>query len=88
MLKRELEVLQSVPGRLQPSHLEIKVTDRLVELYHREEILEKQRSRVDWLTHGDKNTKYFQSRAALRRKKQNIYVSKTWWTVDRRRGRD
>ena len=48
------------------------MTDRLVELYHKEEILEKQRSRVDWLTHGDKNMKYFQRRVALRRKKNRI----------------
>ncbi|XP_073353561.1 uncharacterized protein [Aegilops tauschii subsp. strangulata] len=46
-LTKQLEVLKNVLGRTEPSHLEIKVVDRLVELYHMEEILSRQRSRVD-----------------------------------------
>ncbi|XP_073355427.1 uncharacterized protein [Aegilops tauschii subsp. strangulata] len=71
-LAKQLEVLKNVPGRTEPSHLEIKVVDRLVELYHREEILSRQRLRVDWLTYGDNNTKYFQQRASMRRRKNKI----------------
>ena len=38
-LKRDLEILRGVPGRLGPSHDELKISERLVELYYREEIL-------------------------------------------------
>jgi hypothetical protein len=53
-LKEELERLQSDPTRIGPSHAEIKVTDRIVELSHREEIMWQQRSRIQRLTAGDK----------------------------------
>ena len=52
-LKREAEILQSVPGRVSPSLREIKINERLLELYYREKIMQKQISRVDWLTAGD-----------------------------------
>jgi hypothetical protein len=71
-LKDELERLQSVPGRLGPTHAEIKVTDRLVELNHREEIMWRQRSRVQWFAAGDKNTRFFHMRASKRKKKNRI----------------
>ena len=46
-LKKQLTVLREIQGRSGPSHAEVKVTDRLVELYHREEILWRQRARLD-----------------------------------------
>ncbi|XP_073363662.1 uncharacterized protein [Aegilops tauschii subsp. strangulata] len=56
---------------------EIKdIEDQLHELYEREEVYYKQRSRVDWLTDGDQNTKYFQNRASQRKWKNTIKALK------------
>ena len=52
-----------IPGRYAPTHAEVKIADRLVELFHREEILWRQRARLEWLAHEDKNTYFFRLRA-------------------------
>jgi hypothetical protein len=59
--KEELDKLQSDPHRSGPSHAEIKITDRIVELNHREKLMWQQRSRIRWLTVGDKKTSFFPS---------------------------
>lgn len=71
-LNKELDRLRSDPLRTMPSHEEIKVVDRIVELNHREEIMWKQRSQIMWLTVGDKNTRFFHLRASQRTRKNHI----------------
>jgi hypothetical protein len=68
-LKQELVRLYSLPMRVGPSHVEIKIGDRLVELYHWEEIMWKQRSQIEWLSQGGK---FFHQRASMRRRKNMI----------------
>jgi hypothetical protein len=61
---------------LGPSHVEVKLNDHLLELYHREEIMWRQMSRVQWLSEGDKNSKFFHQRASMRRPK-NLMKART-----------
>ena len=48
------------------------ITDRMNELLYQEEMLWMQRSRITWLKEGDRNTKYFQSKAVWRARKNKI----------------
>lgn len=56
-LQADLEALQADPNRQGPSHVELKIVERNMELNHREELLWKQKARIQWLAEGDKNTR-------------------------------
>ena len=49
-----------------------RVTDKMNELLYHEEMMWMQRSRITWLKEGDRNTKYFQSKAVWRARKNKI----------------
>ena len=64
-LKKELERLQSDIARIGPSHVEIKINDRLIELYLCEELMRRQRPCVEWLAAGNQNSLFFHMRVSM-----------------------
>jgi hypothetical protein len=71
-LQRELEIMWELQNRVGPSTREEDVKTRLTELLDQEEVMWQQRSRVQWLAAGDKNTRFFHLRASQRRRKNKI----------------
>jgi hypothetical protein len=48
------------------------VDERIAELGYREEVMLRQRARVQWMAEGDKNPKLFHHKANYKRKKNKI----------------
>ena len=48
------------------------LSKRMDDLQQKQEICRAQWSRINWLKHGDKNTKFFHSKATQRRRKNYI----------------
>ena len=74
-LKQKQDRLQQLESlnMLHDTAAEISVVRKeLNELYIREEIMWNQRSRVLWLQHGDRNTKFFHASASQRQQKNKI----------------
>ena len=61
------------------------VSKNLDALLRKQEIYLAQRSRIPWLKHGDKNTKFFRSKASQRRRRNHIQSLKNaddMWVED------
>ena len=50
----------------------LRVSKQLNDLLLKQEIFWRQRSRVSWLKHGDRNTKFFHSKTSQRRQRNYI----------------
>ncbi|XP_073360453.1 uncharacterized protein [Aegilops tauschii subsp. strangulata] len=72
-MERQLASIRASPPSPASLSEEKHIESQLCELFEREEIMECQRSRVDWLKAGDHNTEFFQARASARRRRNRIH---------------
>jgi len=71
-LRRELEEVRGQSLGSGPSRHERQIMARMSEMLSREEIMERQRARLDWLKDGDRNTAMFQAKSRARAKRNTI----------------
>lgn len=57
------------------------VTNHINEQLVREEIMWRQRSRVEWLKNGDRNTSFFHHKASCRRRRNEVEGLVDFWQV-------
>jgi hypothetical protein len=55
-----------------PSAREHQIIARMSKMLSREEIMVKQRARMDWLKEGDRNIAFFQAKSRMRSKQNSI----------------
>ena len=71
-LKKKLEVMNECELTEESRSEFLHVSKELDDLLLKQEIFWRQRSRVSWLKHGDRNTKFFHSKASQRRQRNFI----------------
>lgn len=71
-LRAELERVRGQSIGTGPSSEERRLMKQISELLSREEVMEKQRSRIEWLGEGDRNTAFFQAKSKERARGNRI----------------
>jgi hypothetical protein len=67
---------EGAPSIRDPLEEKKQIMARISEMLSREEIMEKQRARVDWLRDGDRNTALFQAKSRARAQRNKISTLK------------